>query len=575
MVRIAPVRLPFNPKTLWFDALDLDLSDGDDVIVLTARGLEYGHLDGEVFEPTPEQISKLKSPLKPVRRIATDEDVERAVKLERKSREAMPVFRELAEKKAPEMNPISVEFLFDGDKAVFYFESDERIDFRDLVRDLAGKFHVRVDMKQIGVRDEARMVGGLGHCGQELCCCRMGGDFNPVSIRMAKEQGLSLNPQKISGLCGRLMCCLRYEYDAYKDFHGRAPKKNAKISTPDGEGKVVDMDVPRETISIVVGDEKPVSVPLADMETEGDGNRPNAVGEDAWERAHSAKEDDRLGALSLLTSQFTEKDKLADPTEVRRVGSGKKRSGSGSSQSSRSGSSSRSGRSRGKQQNEPAPVQHKTRRRRSTKVGADGSTSTVEGELQQNRNAAASTGGDKAGERSSSNRRRRRGGRGQGGSSRGDGAAPQATGSQGAVAPGRKSSALRTRGEAGRQGVDAKNPSEDGRSRASQGGKSDEGKPGGRTPRRRGSRGGSRNSGGNGSANSGSANAGATNAASAGGSGAGNASAGGSGSKAGQGEGSSSRRRPRRRSHRSSGGGQQGQGGSAGSGSQGGSNGGE
>ena len=324
MVRIAPVRLACNPKTLWFDARDLDLVTDDAVVVLTARGLEFGHVDEPVFEATHDQVSKLKSPLKPVRRLATDEDIARAEELEVKSREALPIFRQLAAEKAPDMNPVAVEFLFDGDKAVFFFESEDRIDFRDLVRDLASRFRVRVDMKQIGVRDEARMVGGIGHCGQELCCRRLGGEFNPVSIRMAKEQGLSLNPQKISGLCGRLMCCLRYEFDAYKDFHGRAPKKNAKVKTPVGEGKVVDLDVPRETVSILVEDEKPVSVPLADMDTVGDSSRPNAVGEEAWEAAHAAKEEDRLGAASLLTSQLTEKDTLANPTEVRRVGSGSK-----------------------------------------------------------------------------------------------------------------------------------------------------------------------------------------------------------------------------------------------------------
>ena len=132
------------------------------------------------------------------------------------------------------MKPIDVEYLFDGAKIVFYFVAEERVDFRELVRDLAAAFHARIDMRQVGVRDEARMVGGLGHCGEQLCCVRFGGEFQPVSIRMAKEQDLPLNPLKISGLCGRLMCCLRYEYDAYKDFKGRAPKRNAIIETARG-----------------------------------------------------------------------------------------------------------------------------------------------------------------------------------------------------------------------------------------------------------------------------------------------------------------------------------------------------
>ncbi len=373
MVRIAPVRFPFNPKTLWFDARDLEIEVHDPVVVLTARGHEFGYLDDAVFEATEEQISALSSPLKPVRRIASEEDVQRAYELERKGRDAMPLFRELAAAKAPDMNPVAVEFLFDSDKAVFYFESDDRIDFRDLVRDLAAQFRVRVDMKQIGVRDEARMVGGIGHCGQELCCTRLGGEFNPVSIRMAKEQGLSLNPQKISGLCGRLMCCLRYEYDAYKDFHARAPKKNALVQTPVGEGKVVDMDVPRETISILVPEEKPVVVPLADMEVVGDGSRPNFVGEEAWELAHATPDLDPLTSSTLLISQLTEKDKLAEPTSRKRGGSDDKRG-------QKQGASNRS--ARGKQgandDVQPAAETRKPRRRRSTKVTADGSASAVE-----------------------------------------------------------------------------------------------------------------------------------------------------------------------------------------------------
>lgn len=541
MVRIAPVRLACNPKTLWFDARDLDLVTDDAVVVLTARGLEFGHVDEPVFEATHDQVSKLKSPLKPVRRLATDEDIARAEELEVKSREALPIFRQLAAEKAPDMNPVAVEFLFDGDKAVFFFESEDRIDFRDLVRDLASRFRVRVDMKQIGVRDEARMVGGIGHCGQELCCRRLGGEFNPVSIRMAKEQGLSLNPQKISGLCGRLMCCLRYEFDAYKDFHGRAPKKNAKVKTPVGEGKVVDLDVPRETVSILVEDEKPVSVPLADMDTIGDSSRPNAVGEEAWEAAHAAKEEDRLGAASLLTSQLTEKDTLADPTEVRRVGSGK----SGKKQSGQN----RSGRSRKQQQaSEPAPIQHKQRRRRSTKVGVDGTTSTVEApaieteakrpsvkqgqrpnrrqrpaaEKQQEaaapKRGVSKQNGSKAEGSAPSNggrtRRRRSSGSGSKGAqvqrspetrAQNEGQRPTG-GAQGSVAPGRKSSALRSR-EGSSQGQQHAQQSGKGAAQharpqvsgsAEGAGKPASAQPGRRPRRRRSSSGGNGGNGGNG-----------------------------------------------------------------------------
>ena len=208
MVRIAPIRLAYNPKTLWFDRATLEFEEGG-----PRRGV-HGARPGvrprsadDVFEADEAQVKKLKTALKPVKRLASEEDVARAEEMCRRSEEALPVFKQMAAEASEDMHPVSVEFLLDGDKAVFYFEAEERVDFRELVRKLAAHFHVRIDMRQIGVRDEARMVGGLGHCGQELCCKRLGGEFCPVSIRMAKEQDLSLNPQKISGVCGRLMCC--------------------------------------------------------------------------------------------------------------------------------------------------------------------------------------------------------------------------------------------------------------------------------------------------------------------------------------------------------------------------------
>lgn len=313
MTRIAPVRLNLNPKTLWFDARDLELPVGAPVVVLTARGVELGEMAEPVFEATEEQVNNLKTPLKPVKRLATPEDVEKGAEMRRLSDEALPIFKEMAAEASEDMRPVSVEYLLDGDKAVFYFEADDRVDFRELVRKLAARFHVRIDMRQIGVRDEARMVGGLGHCGQELCCKRLGGEFCPVSIRMAKEQDLSLNPQKISGVCGRLMCCLRYEYDAYKDFKSRAPKVGATIQTPDGPLKVSNLDVPREIVEIRTEDGKTVKIPLADMDEPAEGaTRPNRVGQNAWDAATNT--DELGGSLgdTFLTSQFTQADKLGE-----------------------------------------------------------------------------------------------------------------------------------------------------------------------------------------------------------------------------------------------------------------------
>jgi cell fate regulator YaaT (PSP1 superfamily) len=256
------VKLRFAPKTLWFDPSGLELAEGDSVIVETERGIEIGLV---AQAPHEVQNSELHGPLKPLMRVADAEDLAYSDELTEKEREAMPVFRELVASYKLDMKPIDVEYLFGGDKVVFYFVSEERVDFRDLVKDLASRFRARIDMRQVGVRDEARMVGGLGHCGQPLCCVRFGGEFQPVSIRMAKEQDLPLNPLKISGLCGRLMCCLRYEFDAYKDYKSRAPKKGAIIETPLGLAKVSELNTPREMVGMKFEDGRRVSVPLAGM----------------------------------------------------------------------------------------------------------------------------------------------------------------------------------------------------------------------------------------------------------------------------------------------------------------------
>jgi cell fate regulator YaaT (PSP1 superfamily) len=263
---VVAVRLRYNPKSYWFDPVLSTYQTGDHVLVDTERGREIGLVVDGALQVTEKQLKDIKEPLKPVIRALTEVDYQRIDELDAKGREAMPIFRELIEKHELDMKPVSVDYLFTGDKAVFYFSNDDRVDFRDLVRDLASRFHIRVDMRQIGVRDEARILGGLAHCGEELCCTRLGGEFQPVSIRMAKEQDLPLNPTKISGACGRLMCCLRYEFEAYKDFKGRAPKKGAVIETPIGQAKVIDFDTPREVITLRLEDGKQLSVPLKDFE---------------------------------------------------------------------------------------------------------------------------------------------------------------------------------------------------------------------------------------------------------------------------------------------------------------------
>lgn len=314
MPMMAVVRLRYSAKDYWFDPAGIDIHEGDHVLVTTERGGDMGLV---VAEPVDMSADLVPDSLKPIDRLATDEDFARAEELEGKSRDAMAVFHELADKHKLDMKPAAVHFLFDGKRATFYFTADARVDFRALVRDLASHFHVRVDMRQVGVRDEARMVGGLGHCGEQLCCARLGGELQPVSIRMAKEQDLSLNPTKISGLCGRLMCCLHYEYDAYKDFKQRAPKKNAVIETPAGTGKVVEFDMPHERLTLRMEDGSRLVVPLDAMDTgdkkpkEGERLRPCHIGDEAFERINEELRRDKTLAM-MGGKMFSDNPELAD-----------------------------------------------------------------------------------------------------------------------------------------------------------------------------------------------------------------------------------------------------------------------
>jgi len=272
MVKVVAVRLRHS-KALWFDSQNCDPQPGDKLIVTTERGTEMGECVQSTWELAE---SELPAPLKPVLRIADEEDMCTDKELQDEERASIPIFREYIEKNSLDMKPADVEILFGQEKMIFYFSAEERIDFRQLVRDLAAHFHRRIEMRQVGVRDEARMTGGLGHCGEILCCARLGGEFAPVSIKMAKDQGLPLNPSKISGVCGRLMCCLRYEAEAYKDFNKRAPKKGALIDTPRGCGKVVERDALRETVKLQFRSEDAekqgdsLVVPLARMSCKDD-----------------------------------------------------------------------------------------------------------------------------------------------------------------------------------------------------------------------------------------------------------------------------------------------------------------
>lgn len=250
-------------KTYDFNPGQLNLDTGDQVIVKTNQGLEVGSITS-----APREIAddKVKRPLKKVMRRANDDDLEKLRRNLDKEEEAFSVGLKKTVDHKLDMKIVKVEQLFDGSKMVFYFTAENRVDFRELVKDLASHFKTRIELRQIGVRDKARMIGGLGLCGKDLCCTMFLTDFVPVSIRMAKEQNLPLNPQKISGICGRLMCCLRYEVEAYKDFRKRAPRKGKCVETCEGhKGCVIGMNAVKERIKLRGDDGKYLEVPLADI----------------------------------------------------------------------------------------------------------------------------------------------------------------------------------------------------------------------------------------------------------------------------------------------------------------------
>ena len=237
MKKVISVRFKASGKAYYFDPTGFDVKEGDYVVVQTARGTECGEV---VAGPRDVPDSQVAHELKPVKRMADAVDVRRMEKNRADEKAAFEVCSQRIEAHKLDMKLVEAEYNLDRTKIVFYFTADGRIDFRDLVKDLAGVFHTRIELRQIGVRDESKMLGGLGICGQPFCCSRFLKDFQPVSIKMAKEQGLSLNPTKISGSCGRLMCCLSYEQKAYEYLNGITPMPGSIVRTPDGDGMVVE-----------------------------------------------------------------------------------------------------------------------------------------------------------------------------------------------------------------------------------------------------------------------------------------------------------------------------------------------
>ena len=247
MTTIIGVRFKSNGKMYYFDPQGLEIAPGTGVIVETARGVEYGDcVQGNTDVPDQQVVQ----PLKRVVRVATEADMKTLERNKKRADEAFIICKQKIEDRGLEMNLVTAECTFDMNKLLFYFTADGRVDFRELVKDLASVFRTRIELRQIGVRDESKMLGGLGLCGQPFCCSRFLKNFQPVSIKMAKEQGLSLNPAKISGSCGRLMCCLAYEQKSYEYLNSITPQVGSIVRTPDGEGTVIEVNVVAGTLKV-------------------------------------------------------------------------------------------------------------------------------------------------------------------------------------------------------------------------------------------------------------------------------------------------------------------------------------
>ncbi|MFC2016852.1 stage 0 sporulation family protein [Chloroflexota bacterium] len=265
MADIVGIRFKRAGRVYYFDPAGIELEVNDYVVVQTSRGLELGHV---VISPKQVLASDVSAPLKPVMRKAEPEDIERAQELEDKEREALAECSKLIARVNLPMKLISAEYSLDGSRLTFIFGAPERVDFRELVRELTSHFKIRVELRQIGPRDEAKLIGGFGRCGRPLCCMSFLSEFAPVSIRMAKEQDLPLNPMKISGVCGRLLCCLVYESEQYHMLKGKLPKAGQQVSTAMGTARVVGGNPLKETVLVEMESQATVELPLSEVTVE-------------------------------------------------------------------------------------------------------------------------------------------------------------------------------------------------------------------------------------------------------------------------------------------------------------------
>ncbi len=266
MINITGIRFQRVSKIYYFDPASLELQANDVVVVETARGLELG----QVIIPLKQiEENTLPEPLKPVIRKATVEDLQQAKNLEAREQEAMVEGAKMVERLNLQMKLISADYNLDGGRVTVYFSAEERVDFRELVREMAGKLRARVELRQVGPRDEAKLIGGYGRCGRELCCGSFLSELMPVSMKMAKDQGLPLNPMKISGCCGRLMCCLSYECQQYRDLRKNMPREGQHVISPTGPGKVVGVNPLRQTVTVLIEESQAtIDLPVSELKFE-------------------------------------------------------------------------------------------------------------------------------------------------------------------------------------------------------------------------------------------------------------------------------------------------------------------
>ena len=328
MIKVVGVRFRTAGKIYFFDPVRFEIKRGDHVIVETARGIEFGTVVGDMREVPDDQVIQ---PLKPVLRIATERDKEQEAENKLKEKEAYAICLEKIRKHGLEMKLIDAEYTFDNNKVLFYFTADGRIDFRELVKDLASVVKTRIELRQIGVRDETKTVGGIGICGRVLCCHSYLSDFIPVSIKMAKEQNLSLNPTKISGVCGRLMCCLKHEEDTYEEVNRKLPSVGDYVTTEDGlKGEVQSVNVLRQLVKVIVeiGDEKEIREYETDKlrfkKKHGKKDRQESLREDSTAAELSGEELRELELLEKQESMETQENEQQKSGNQERNGRGRR-----------------------------------------------------------------------------------------------------------------------------------------------------------------------------------------------------------------------------------------------------------